>query len=260
MNKQNIVTLLKDSNQEQVEKFASYIIRLFLEKDRKTGNSKNIWIQKKTDQQMVDLFKRVEKDGLVFDGEHITLQSTGISYDYVAYKNKMLLVYPDSIIDVQLVYEGDDFSFSKENGKVVYDHTISNPFGQKDDKIIGGYCVIKNKRGDFLTTLSKDDIDKHRKVAKTDYIWRNWFKEMAMKTVIKKAVKYHFSDIYTEIESSDNEQYDLENPVDLDLKYKQEIEAIDDVMKLKEYYMKNKGKGKGFDKLIQKRKDILLNN
>ena len=36
------------------------------------------------EEEMVALFNRVAEDGLVFDGKHITLQSTGISYDYVA--------------------------------------------------------------------------------------------------------------------------------------------------------------------------------
>ncbi len=256
MNKETIVSLLKDYSQEQVEKFAAYCVRLFNEKD-KTGKLKNPWMQKKTADQMAELFRRVNKDGLVFDGEHITLQSTGISYDYVAYKNKMLLTYPESLVDVSLVYTGDTFSFAKDSGKVSYSHTIADPFNQKDSDVIGGYCIIKNRRGEFFTPLSKLDIDKHRKAAKTDFIWKAWFKEMALKTVIKKACKQHFADIFQSIEENDNENYDLENPLTLDLKYKSEIDSIKSMQELTEYWNLHKGQGADFAKYVSMRKDQL---
>ena len=253
MKKEEIVNLLKDYNSEDVEKFAAYCIKLLLEKNRK-----NFWMQKKTSEQMAGLFKRVARDGLKFDGEHITLQSTGISYDYIAYKNKMILAYPESVVDVQLVNEGDDFKVAKESGNVIYSHTMANPFG--DEKIVGGYCIIKNKRGEFLTLLSKEEIDKHRKVAKTDYIWKAWFREMALKTVIKKACKQHFADIYVNIEANDNENYNLENPLGIGLEEKQAIEAIETLEELKDYYQANKGKGKNFDNLISLRKKQINEN
>lgn len=250
MNKTKIIELLKEYNKEEVEKFASYVVRLSM-------SDKNTYMKNRTDDEMVELFRRVNKDGLVFDGVHITLQSTGISYDYIAYKNKMLLVYPESKIDVSLVYEGDEFTVSKESGNVMYHHNIANPLKQDENNIIGGYCVIRNNRGEFLTLLSKEDIQKHRKVAKTDFIWKQWFKEMAIKTVIKKAVKQHFADIYENIEQNDNDNYNLDNPIGLELKYKQEIDEIESLEELKAYYDVNKGKGEEFDKYIVIRKEQL---
>lgn len=256
MNKDKIIELLQGYNREEVERFASYVIRLLLEKD-KQGKAKNIWIQNRTDAQMAELYRRVAQDGLVFDGVHITLQSTGISYDYIAYKNKMLLAYPDSKIDINLVYEGDEFKVAKESGGIMYSHNIANPLNQKDTEIVGGYSVIQNKRGEFLTLLSKDDLAKHRKVAKTDYIWSQWPKEMALKTIIKKACKQHFADIYQNIESNDNDNYNLENPLGLDIKYKKEIDAIKTIDELQKYYQENKGLGKDFDKYITLKKEEL---
>lgn len=198
---------------EDVGKFAGHIVKLLTEKN-KDGNFKNIWIQNMKVEALCNLFERVSSEGLVFDGIHITLQSTGISYDYVAYKNKMLIAYPETMIDLALVYEGDDFKFSKHSGNVVYKHEYKDPFNQLDDKVVGGYCVIKNKRGEFLTIISKEEIEKHRKVARTDYIWKAWFKEMCMKTIVKKACKIHFDDIYKGVEDMDNENYDLnKNPL-----------------------------------------------
>lgn len=255
MNKDKTIKLLKDYNPEHVENFAAYCVRLEKAK-KKDGSLQNPWMQYKSEEDMATLFKRVAKDGLVFDGVHITLQSTGISYDYIAYKNKMFLAYPESTVDVGLVYEGDTFNFKKESGKVKYQHEIANPFNQVDSNIQGGYCVIKNKRGEFITLLSKPDIDKHRRVAKTDYIWQNWFAEMAMKTVIKKACKLHFSDIYQDIETTDNENYDTEL-VNVEVEDKEAINAIKTIEELKDCYIKNKGKGAEYDRLIKERKEEL---
>ena len=252
MEKLKIIELLDKA--EHAEQFASYVIKLETETD-KEGRLKNPWMKGRKEEEMVALFNRVAEDGLVFDGKHITLQSTGISYDYVAYKNKMLLAYPESKIDVSLVYQGDDFSVAKESGSVIYSHNIKNPFYRKEEDIIGGYCVIQNRRGEFLTIMSKEDIEKHRKTAKTDYIWRQWFIEMALKTVIKKAVKQHFSDVFEKIEDTDNENYSLENPLELNLEHKKAIDDITTIEDLKSYYEANKGQGKDFDKYIAIRKE-----
>lgn len=257
MEKKEIIKLLEKYSSEEAENFASYCIRTKNAK-KKDGTLQNPWMQKRTSEEMATLYKRVNKDGLVFDGIHITLQSTGIVYDYIAYKNKMFLAYPESTIDTNLVRKDDVFNFKKESGKIIYTHEIANPF--EKNNIIGGYCVIKNKRGEFITLLSSEDIEKHRKVAKTDFIWRQWFEEMALKTVIKKACKQHFSDIYQNIETIDNENYELENPLELELKFKQEIDAIKTLDELKKYYIKNKGKGVEFDKYISIRKKQINEN
>jgi len=261
MNKKTIRTALKDFPEEQVENYIFYLNKLATA-TKKDGSLQNPWMNYKKDDYLIQIFKTVATDGLVFDGVDITLQSTGVSYSYQAFKNKMLLAYPESIIDVSLVRKGDSFSFSKNSGQVNYTHNIDNPFDHQDQDIIGGYCVIKNKRGQFLITLSRAEIDKHRKVAKTDYIWRNWFPEMCMKTVIKKACKTHFKDIYQQIETVDNENYDLEKPIDVEVETKAAIETIKTTAELKDYYLNNKDKQvnlESFNKLITARKEELQN-
>jgi len=201
---------------QNIDVFASYCQRLLIEKD-KQGKEKNPWMKLKTAEALSELFRRVSTEGLVFDGKHITLQNIGISYDYVAYKNKMLLAYPESKIDMDVVKEGDTFTAGKENGMVVYKHLIKDALQSADAKTItGAYCVLTNKRGSFLTVLSKEDIQKHKKVAKTSMIWDAWFKEMVLKTVLKKACKYHFDDIFEGMNEIDNEQIDLSHVTVLD--------------------------------------------
>lgn len=257
MDKGKLQWLLKDHIKEQVIAYANYCYKLTTETD-KDWKLKNFRASKITEEKFAELYEKVNQEWLVFDGVHITLQSTGVSYDYVALKNKMLLLYPESVIDVSLVYEWDKISFAKDSWSITYSHTIADPFKRDEKLIIGAYVVIKNKRGEFLTTLNKEELEKHRKTAKTDYIWKQWYAEMCLKTIMKKACKLHFGDVFTAIEEQDNESYSLDNPLWLDIKYKGEIDAIKTIEELKDYYSKNKGKGSDFDKYVSIRKEQLL--
>lgn len=191
------------------EIFNKYIEDLKSKKD-KEGKLANPWASKRSQEWYDDCWRKIEASGLKFDGKHITINEHGVSYDYVAYKNKMLLAYPETKIDDSLVYKGDEFSFAKQNGTVEYKHFLSNPFNHNENDIIGGYCIIKNRRGEFITTLSREEIQKARNVAKTQTIWKAWFAEMCKKTIIKKAVKFHFDDVYSEMEEEDNKNYDFD--------------------------------------------------
>ena len=202
MKKDEIIKLLSKYNMEEVDKFAAYCIRLYLD-------VKNPWMKKKDAEQMAGLFRRVNSEWLVFDWVHVTLQQRWINYDYVAFKNKMLISYPESIIDINLVYKDDKVSFNKDNWKVLYTHTFANPFDKWEDKIIGWYCIIKNKRWEFLTLLSEKDFLTHKNKATTKFIWNEWFTEMRLKTLFRKAIKVHYDDVFEGMELEDNKQYDL---------------------------------------------------
>jgi hypothetical protein len=247
MDTKKINSLLTEFPQDKVERYLNYCYRLANEK--KNGQLKNAWMQQRSDTALANYFKSVALDGLWIDGDNITIQFTGISYNYQAYKDKMLMVYPESTIDLELVYKDDKFSFRKESGRVIYTHEINNPFDpNKEANLVGGYFVVKNKRGEFLVTLGADEIEKHRKAAKTDSIWKSWFLEMCRKTLIKKGCKLHFKDTFSNIETIDNENYDLEKPLTITVETKQEIEAFNDVDKLREYCKANMGKNAGVKK------------
>lgn len=259
--KDKIVELLKDYNAQDVIRYANYLIKLANTKDKK-GDLKNLWLEHWTSEKLADTFKSVAADGLVFDGIHITLQKRGPNYDYIAYKNKMLIAYPESKIDFNVVFDGDEFTTSKESGAVNYVHNIKNPFDRDEKKIIGGYCVIKNKRGENMTLMSQKEFEKHRAKAETDSVWREWYIDMCYKTLIRKACKVHYSDIYEGIIEKDNENYDLDNPVDLDIEVKGLVDECKTVKELEELYHKHKGKASnlpGFNSYIAKKKRELKN-
>ena len=195
------------------------------------------------------------------DGETITLQFKGVvmvSYNYQAYKNKLLKIYPETTFDLQVVHEGDTFTFSKNSGSVNYKHEFGDPFGAQKT-IIGCYCIIKNKRGEFIEILNKEEIQKMRNVAKTQKIWNAWEHEMCLKSVLKRASKRHFNDVVANIELIDNDNYNLEN-VDLEHEIQELVENCFTVDELNEVYKSYVGKvhnEESFLKLLSdKRKEI----
>jgi hypothetical protein len=223
-----IAEFLKGYDSIEVKKFITYC------KDSETALTSDkkkkfpFW-QYLTAETLADHFKNVKAQGLVLDGVHITIQSTGVTYDYIARRNKLLLSFPETVLDVQLFYQGDNFSVKNESGKYIYTHEIGNVFSRKETEILGGYCFIKNQRGEFFTSLTLEELEKHRKTAKTDYIWKNWLTEMYLKTVIKKAVSVHFDDVFNDIEKEDNKSYQIEEP---ETDYNKEIEnckSVDDL-------------------------------
>ena len=229
MDYDNLKKLLSEhKNKAEVDVYLSYLKKLETEKDSKTQQLKNKWFSYFTDIQAADIFKKVAIDNLYIDGDTITLQFRGsviLNYNYQAYKNKLLNIYPETLFDVQNVYEGDVFSFKKESGKVLYSHEITNPFNE-NKKIIGCYCIIKNSRGEFIETLNMTDIAKMKAVAKTDTIWKQWESEMILKSVIKRACKRHFKDLVVNIEKTDNENYDLEKPIIIEVEDKKALELL----------------------------------
>lgn len=212
MNYEIIKKGLSEFNSTHVEVYVKYLKQLETEK-AKDGKLKNYWFaQNVTDQSAIELFKKVALDNLYIDGETITIGYKGkviVTYNYQAYKNLVLNIYPESTFDMQNVYKGDEFSFRKESGKVMYSHKITDPFATNRE-IIGTYCIIKNSRGEFLETLNLEDIKKMRATATTQAVWDAWETEMILKSVIKRSCKRHFKDIVRNVETLDNENYDLE--------------------------------------------------
>lgn len=197
--------LLKDFDSNKVDIFISYVNQLKSEVD-KDKKIKNWWASQQKDLQYVDLFKKVYETGLFIDGDSVTITFRGkmlITYDYHAYKNKILANYPETIFDFQVVYKGDDFTFRKESGQVIYSHKMNDPFNTS--KIIeGAYGIIKNSRGEFIELLTNTDIQKMKNTSKMKNIWDAWFDRMVLKSVIKRICSVHFKDITKDIDSIDN--------------------------------------------------------
>lgn len=66
-----------------------------------------------------------------------------------------------------------------------------NPFGERGD-VVGGYCTVKTVQGDYLTDeMSLAEIQRVESTSKAkNGPWKNWWEEMARKTIVKRAAKY----------------------------------------------------------------------
>lgn len=154
-------------------------------------------------------------NGFALDGVNYVISGNRMYMPtYKAFKNKIYMVYPESVIDIQIVREGDDFSVNKDSGAVNYEHKINNPFDNK--AVIGAYCVIKNKRGEFLELLNKHDYEEMKNGSKNPALWVKWDSEFWRKSVIKRACKTHFNDITSAIEEKDNQVIGLADVVKAD--------------------------------------------
>lgn len=254
--------LLKGYDSNKVDIFISYIESLKLEKD-KSGKLKNWWAAKQTDKQYADLFKKVYETGLYIDGDSVTITFRGkmlVTYDYHAYKNKIINSYPDTIFDFGIVYKGDEFSFKKDSGKVIYSHLIKDPFNNKKE-IIGAYGIIKNSRGEFIELLNMSDIQKMKNTSQMKNIWDAWFDRMVLKSVIKRICTVHFKDIVSNIEVMDNETNEPERAT-FDETVLNEIDNAKTEDELGEIYRNNislVSDQKSFIEILSKRKKEIIN-
>lgn len=241
------------------DSYISYLRRL--ESDKEDGKLKNYWFANQTELVFIDLWNKCQFMGLCIDGDTVTITARGgvpmLSFDYHAYRNVVLLKYPETLFDQQLVYNGDDFSFRKESGKVIYSHTIANPF-DTNKKIIGAYAVVKNSTGEFIDFVDMNDIEKMRKTSKMSNIWNAWLDRMVLKSVIKRICNVNFKDVVKEIDSIDNESYDLEkfNQTDYDSLVFKQIDSAKTYAELCGIYQREQGLVKDQKALIKKIQEV----
>jgi len=261
MNYTTVKNGLDSYDEVEVEIYINYLNQLENEKD-KSGVKKNKWFHFFKDEEAINLFKKVKKTGLAIDGDMITIVNKGkimAQFDFRAYRNLVLVRYPESIIDAQVVYNGDKFSFQKQSGIIKYNHTITDPFA-KEREIIGAYCIIKNKRGEFLETLNMKEIEKLKNTAKTKDIWDKWFDRMVLKSVIKRTAKHLLEDIIIEADKMDNEMNDpelVEFPEDIKerINKAETEEELTDIYKLEKNAINDEVK---FIELLGERKKEIL--
>ena len=88
----------------------------------------------------------------------------------------------------KLVHQGDTY---ESNGLDAAPTHKYNAFGDRGP-IVGGYCTVKTADGDYLTeemSLAEIKVVEASSKAKNGP-WKNWWEEMARKTIVKRASKY----------------------------------------------------------------------
>lgn len=88
----------------------------------------------------------------------------------------------------KLVYSNDTY---ESNGLDTAPTHKYNAFGDRGD-VVGGYCTVKTADGDYLTEeMSLAEIKATEATSKAkNGPWKNFWEEMARKTIVKRASKY----------------------------------------------------------------------
>lgn len=88
----------------------------------------------------------------------------------------------------KLVYANDTY---ESNGLDKAPTHKYNAFGERGP-VVGGYCTVKTQQGDYLTDeMSLTEIKQVENTSKAkNGPWKNWWEEMARKTIVKRSAKY----------------------------------------------------------------------
>lgn len=88
-----------------------------------------------------------------------------------------------------IIYEGDEFEIEIEGGRErIAKHTTS--FLNRDNDIIGAYCIIKKNDGEeVLTVMTRKEIEASWSQSKNKSVQNKFPQEMAKRTVINRAAK-----------------------------------------------------------------------
>lgn len=193
----------KNYNESKVKKFVAYL--------SSESSKNNSAVLKHSVLELVNLFAKYYNVGSNIDGVNVVITGKNMALITAnGYRNKVKSVYPDLFLDVQLVREGDTFSFEKKSGKVEYTHKVANPFEEK--KIVGAYCVLRYGDGnELLETLNPTDYNKMKQKSRNPSTWNEWESEFWKKSVVKRACKTNFSEEVKDLDRIDNEDYGIED-------------------------------------------------
>ncbi|WP_111732229.1 ribosome modulation factor [Roseovarius amoyensis] len=158
-------------------------------------------------QSLIASVRQCANHGLVPDGNEATLQvyNTKVKIDGAEKWIKKVQYQPmvRGIINrvqksgkirtfwADVVYKGETFTIDASDGERRPVHIKQSEFNRgTDDEIIGAYSVAKFKDGTVdCEPMDRSEIEKVRKVAKTQKVWEGWFTEKAKVAVLRRHSK-----------------------------------------------------------------------
>jgi len=138
---------------------------------------------------------------------------------YRGYLFKISEYYRDVDFTAEPVFEGDDIEAFDDSGFQSYTLKRKNPFEFDEKKMLGIVACLSYSDGEKhrkVVFLSGNEIAKIRKVAKQDFVWKEWFFEKAKVAALKRLCKIHFASVMglQELIRYDNdEHFDLVSEV-----------------------------------------------
>lgn len=205
-----------------------YVASVLNEIRKSTGDDKRD-LSKATPESIVNACIDAASMGLYVDGRkhaHLVKRySKGSGQDevtlqigYQGYLARLDQQLKGFVAVVELVYTGDEFSTEQNAAQGSFKHIRANPFDiRSDNDVIGAYAFLQwestpGHLASQVTTITKAEIAKMRAVATTDYVWKQWFGEMAKKSVIRRASKYNFAALTHDLDERDNDNFDIAKP------------------------------------------------
>lgn len=188
-------TTLDPDNQLKFQVFREYLRTTSRDFDSnpKCGKTKNP-LRKMSQSQLVTTWRLFRAAGVNIDGEQVIIDWRGApSLTVFGCKNMVFSVYPNARIEVQTVYKGDTFTYTRTEDGVKYLYTCNDPFADRsEDGMAGVFCHIIANDGtgtEVFEIMGKNELNEIRKSSKTGATWRSYFGEMAKKSCIKRATK-----------------------------------------------------------------------
>lgn len=91
-----------------------------------------------------------------------------------------------SWVHADVVKEKDTFEYRGVNEYPI--HSM-DPFTDRG-KTVGAYCIARTTGGDLLVdTINREQLDRIKGSAKTQFVWDAWYDEMCKKAIIKRSSK-----------------------------------------------------------------------
>jgi len=169
---------------------------------------------------LYDAVQKCAADGLVLDKREAALVMFGNKAQYMPMVAGIIkkIWNSDQIesISAHVVYKFDQFSY--ELGDNEHIHHI--PSDEEDPgELVRVYAIAKIKGGGIMRcVMNKKQVAKHRKMSKTDYIWKAWPEEQWEKTALKKLSKrLPQSSELERVFEADNSMINLEEETILDV-------------------------------------------
>lgn len=145
---------------------------------------------------------------LVPYGNAVTLQ-----IGYRGYLAKIKEIYPDADFTVEPIYKGDELKVWHDEDGAHYSLEKNNVFASGEQDFEGVLFAVKYTDNGRLVSkvvpVPKERIDRARKAAKQDFVWRSDYIEKAKAAAIKNACKNMFASITTlqEMVNYDNDKH-----------------------------------------------------
>lgn len=138
-------------------------------------------------------------------------------------------------INAQVIYEDDDIDYEINSDGSISNIEHHQEFKNiKDDKIIGGYCVIKYQGQEYATISTIEQIKEAWKMSKMAKDKKEFQSEFVKRTVVNKAIKWFINtrddeDLLIEtISANENQHYDYDNS-EVDLPPVQEVKVEENI-------------------------------